>query len=157
MSTNNKSTLPFEVNFNAPFSTIQNWEFSLTNYPLENLLFQQVADLINFVDDKLVEDGQLGSIESDRIDATTAIDFLLRQNVREKFTVAQFLKCLDGGQQAFKDLNSVLHQSAIEAMITAKMQALTAQFGFVFFAPKTPDSNCFWRVCCTLFIIITKK
>ena len=107
----------FVVDFNALFSTVQNWELDFTKYETRNILKEPLAVLLETVDTELVADGQIGAEDQDRINEISAINFCLRN--RNLYTIADFQAVLDHTQSAYQDLNSVLHKAASEAAVQA--------------------------------------
>ena len=113
------------VDFKVSFDKITNWEFSFQRHTVTSVEEDGLQDLIVAVSEQLEEQGSEGATQADLGSVEFGMAFLLSH--KNMFTLGQFLKVLDTSQPAFRELNSIVHNSHTSSIVNNQMLEMKKQ------------------------------
>ena len=113
------------VDFKVRFEDITNWEFSFQRHTVDSIDDDGLQELIVIVSDLLEDAGGVGATQQDITSIEFGMAFLLSH--KNMFSLGQFMKVLDSSQQAFRELNSVVHNSHTTAVVNKQMNEMKQQ------------------------------
>ena len=113
------------VDFKISFDKITNWEFSFQRHTATSVEEDGLQDLIVAVSDQLEEQGSVGANQADINSIEFGMAFLLSH--KNMFSLGQFLKILNTSQPAFRELNSIVHNSHTSSVVNNQMNEMKDQ------------------------------